>query len=63
MSKLREYRLAAGLSQAALAQKAGCHKNMIQRAESGERKVSNMHADVVIRIADALKTHPRNLLD
>lgn len=63
MSKLREYRLAAGLSQAALAQKAGCHKTMIQRAESGERNIRNMSAEVVVGIADALKTHPRNLFD
>lgn len=58
--KLRERRLAAGLTQAELAEMAGVTARTIQNYELGNRKPSNM--EVVQKIADALGTNVQYLL-
>ncbi len=57
---LRAWRLKAGLSQAALAEKVGTNANMIQYLENGERGLS---AKWLRRLAPALNTAPGHLLD
>jgi len=47
---LRELRAAAGLSQEALAEKAGVHRNYIGHLERGEKTAS---LDVLVRLANA----------
>ncbi len=57
-SRLREARLAAGLSGRALAAKAGLSPTAINKIELGKSGVS---LEAIERIADALGLHPREL--
>ena len=56
--RVRELRLKAGLSQEALAKRAGIHRNYLGEAERGERNVGLLN---VHRIARALRVHPSEL--
>lgn len=58
--RLRQVREDAGLSQAALADKAGLHVTYVSSMERGRRNVSlvNIHA-----LAEALGVNPGQLLD
>jgi transcriptional regulator with XRE-family HTH domain len=56
--KLRELRLKAGLSQEALADLAGVHRNYLGETERGLRNVSLRN---IVKIAAALKVHPGKL--
>ena len=57
--RVRDYRTARGLSQEALAERAGLHRTYVGSVERGERNVSldNIHA-----LADALGVAARDLL-
>jgi transcriptional regulator with XRE-family HTH domain len=48
--QLREFRVSAGMSQEALAEKAGLHRNYIGHIERGEKTAS---LDVLVRLAAA----------
>lgn len=56
--RLRELRLKAGLSQEALADLAGIHRNYLGETERGLRNVSLRN---IVKIAAALKVHPTKL--
>ncbi|WP_407177971.1 helix-turn-helix domain-containing protein [Bradyrhizobium sp. STM 3562] len=56
---LRRLRLATGLSQEALAERAGLHRTYVSSIERGERNVS---LDNIFRLAEALAADPRDLL-
>ena len=56
---LRERRLALGLSQEELAEHADLHRTYVGSAERGERNVS---LENIVRLADALKVKPSDLL-
>jgi transcriptional regulator with XRE-family HTH domain len=56
---LRELRTAAGLSQEALAEKAGLHRNYVGHIERGEKTAS---LDVLVRLAAAFNLPMRELL-
>ena len=58
--RLKEKRLAVGMTQAALAEKAGVSARTIQNYELGTRKPANM--EVIQRIADTLGTTTEYLL-
>lgn len=58
--RLKEKRLQSGLTQAALAEKAGVTTRTIQNYELGTRKPANM--EVIQRIADTLGTTTEYLL-
>ncbi len=57
--RLRELRLARGLSQEALAQKAGVDRTYVSSVERGRRNVS---LEIIHLLADALGVHPAELL-
>lgn len=57
---LRAYRQSAGISQEALAAKAGLDRTYVGGAERGERNVSLVNID---RLANALGLRPAQLLE
>ena len=57
--RVRERRTAAGLTQAALADKCGLHRTFVGSVERGERNVAVLS---LRRIAAALRTTPADLL-
>jgi transcriptional regulator with XRE-family HTH domain len=57
--RIRELRLAKGISQEALADEAGIHRTYIGSVERGERNIS---LENIVRIAKALRMRPYELL-
>jgi transcriptional regulator with XRE-family HTH domain len=57
--RIRELRVAKGISQEALADEAGVHRTYMGSVERGERNIS---LDNIVRIARALKVAPGALL-
>lgn len=57
--RIRELRLARGISQEALADEAGVHRTYMGSVERGERNIS---LENIIRIAKALRVRPYELL-
>lgn len=62
MSKLRELRKAAKLTQNQLADLAGVNARQIQRVESGDSDMSNITLGNAIKLADALGVDVKELL-
>ncbi len=62
MTVLKSLRLAAGMTQKELAAAAGLNPRQCQKFENGESAVENMTAANFIRLADALKVDPHELL-
>ena len=56
--RVRELRLKAGLSQEALAELAGIHRNYLGETERGVRNVALKN---ILKIAAALHVHPAKL--
>jgi transcriptional regulator with XRE-family HTH domain len=56
--KIRQLRLAKGLTQEALADRAGLHPTYIGGVERGER---NVGFDNILKLARALREHPSAL--
>jgi len=59
-ARLRELRLAAGLSQESLAAEAGLHRNYVGTLERAQQSAT---LDAICKLAAALKVRPANLLD
>jgi transcriptional regulator with XRE-family HTH domain len=57
--RIRQLRLAKGISQEALADEAGVHRTYMGSVERGERNIS---LENIVRIARALKVAPSALL-
>ena len=58
--RIRELRLAKGVSQEALADQAGLHRTYMGSVERGERNIS---LENIVRIAHALRVPPSILLE
>jgi DNA-binding Xre family transcriptional regulator len=61
-TSLKDFRLAAGLTQKQLADASGQNLRQIQKLESGEAKIENITAKNLLAIADALNVDPHELL-
>lgn len=57
-ANMRRLRLLAGLSQEALAERAGLHRTYVSSIERGER---NITLENIFRLAEALGADPREL--
>jgi transcriptional regulator with XRE-family HTH domain len=63
VSKLKEARLARGLTQRELAQAAGVALGSIQKYESGERDINKAEALTIHKIALALDTDVASIIN
>ena len=63
MSKLKERRKAAGMSQAELAKETGVNVRMIQYYEQGGKDINQAAVTTVIKIADALGCDVRQIIE
>ena len=61
-NNLKELRQRAGLTQAALAEKAGVNVRMVQYYENGFKDLNKAAFETGLRIAEALECDPRELL-
>ena len=61
-NNLKELRQKAGLTQAALAEKAGVNIRMLQYYENGFKDLNKAAFETGLRIAEALECDPRELL-
>ena len=59
---LKEKRLAAGLSLAALAKKSGVHPVKICQIETGKIDPQNLSLKNALKLAEALGCHPKDLI-
>lgn len=57
-SRIKQLRLACGLTQEGLAQRAGLHPTYVGGIERGER---NVGLDNILKVARALREHPSQL--
>lgn len=62
MTKLKQLREAAGLTQAELAKKSGVKLSMIQFYEQGVKDLKRAAFETGLRIAEALDCNPRELI-
>lgn len=62
INKLEWSRRAQGLSIKELAERAGTSYRKIQKIESGEIKVENLTASVLLALANALEVNPQDLI-
>ncbi len=61
-TKIARLRCGRGLTQAALAERAGVNIRTIQKFENRERGIETASLAVALRIADILGVHPRDLI-
>lgn len=54
MKKLKALRMAAGLSQAELAEKAGLNVRVLQHYEQGSKNLDHARLDILLRYCNAL---------
>lgn len=62
MTKLKQYRERAGLSQSGLARLSGVNVRMIQKYEQADRDIKKASAETVYRLARALNCTMEELL-
>lgn len=60
LQELKKYRIEAGLTQEQLAKKSGVSRVTIALLESGKQTVTK--SSTIIKLADALKVEPQNIL-
>ncbi len=60
---LRTARLAIGMTQQELADKAGVHVSLIRKIEGGKIQIGNITAQNYIHIKQALKCRDKDLLE
>ena len=60
---LKEIRESRALTRTQLAELSGVHKTKIAQYESGTLKVENMTLRNDLKLSQALKCHPKDLLD
>lgn len=60
--RIKDYRLAAGLTQQQLADRSGVNIRQIQRVEFGTSDAGNLTARNLLAIADALNVDPHELI-
>lgn len=58
--KVRKERMAQGFSQEGLAERAGVHRTYVGMIERGEKNITLLN---IIKIAEALRVRPKDLLD
>ena len=63
MSKLKERRIAAGMTQKSLSEKTGVNLQMIRFYEQGVNDINKAEALTVLKLADALGCEVRDILE
>ena len=63
MKKLKELRMAVGLSQSQLAEKAGLNVRTLQYHEQGYKNINNARIDILIKYCLALGCKISDLID
>lgn len=63
MTKIKDLRQAAGLTQAQLVERSGVSRGQIQKLESGEIKIGNITLINAARLADALGVEIGTLIE
>lgn len=61
--KLKEIRIARGMTQAELAERSGVNLRMIQYYEQGYKNINTAEAMTVLHLADALQCEVRDILE
>ena len=61
-NNLKDLRMAAGLTQAELAQKSGINLRMIQYYEQGFKDLNKAAFETGLKLAEALNCDPRDLI-
>ena len=61
-NNLKDLRMAAGLTQAELAQKSGINLRMIQYYEQGFKDLNKAAFETGLKLAEALDCDPRDLI-
>lgn len=63
MTKIKELRIASGMTQEELAKKANVKLATLQKLECGAVSTANSKFETIMRLAEAMNQNPREFID